>query len=119
MSDISDAMEDALSALASAKGETLGYRTSTSGGFTTLTGWALHRNDFAQAAYDEKQGGERYEQTATLSGPTTTAMAVGYQIQDGNSAVWVIESVMSDRHQVCLCRRIVTRQLGPDRGSAR
>jgi hypothetical protein len=120
VSSISDAMEDALSTMATAKGETLGYRTGTSGAFTTLTGWVLHRESFPQAQFDERSGGERYEQTANLSGPLATpTMVVGYQVQDGNSAVWAVESVMADQHQVCLVRRIVSRQLGPDRGSAR
>lgn len=120
MTTISDAIAAALTSLATAKGESLGYRTGTSGSFTTLTGWVLHRDNFPQAAFDEKQSAERYEQTGTLTGPSgSPAMVAGYQVQDGNSAAWVVESVMVDQQQVCLLRRIVTRQLGPDRGSAR
>lgn len=119
MTGLNDAMVSALSAISSFRGESLAYRTSSSGGsFTALTGFVLDREDRQPFGYDEQHRAEYSEQTATLSGPLTPALAVGYQLQDGNSAVWAIETAELDGQQICRLRRITSKNGGPDRGGA-
>jgi hypothetical protein len=114
-------MATALSAISSLDGITLGYRTTTSGAFTTLTGFVFHKDRVPQMQFDDRGEVEVQGHTGTLKGPTTPAMVKGYQIQVGASAtdIWSVESVMVKGQQICLCHRGVVLALGPDRGGTR
>jgi hypothetical protein len=114
-------MASALSAISSFDGITLGYRTGTSGAFTTLTGFVVHKDRVPQAQFDERGHAEVQSYTATLKGPTTPALAKGYQVQVDSSAsdIWTVESVAVKGQQICLLRRTPVITLGPDRGETR
>jgi hypothetical protein len=114
-------MATALSAISSLDGITLGYRTGTSGAFTTLTGFVFHKDRIPQAQFDDRGEAEALAHTGYLKGPLSPAMVAGYHVQVGGSAtdIWVIDSVMVKGQQIALCRRVVTTTLGPDRGSTR
>ncbi len=119
MTGLNDAMVSALAAVSAFRGEALGYRAASgTGAFTTLTGFVLDREDRAAFQFDEQHSAQYQEQTGTLSGPLTPALSVGYQLQDGNSAVWAIETAELDGQQICRVRRITSKKGGPDRGGA-
>ena len=121
MSDLSDALASALGAVSSFKGDTIGYRTSNSGSFTTLTGFVFHKDRVPVANFDDQGRAEVVAMTAYLKGPLTPAMVKGYQIQIGGSSsdIWSVDSVMVDGQQICLCRRQQVQSLGPNRGATR
>ncbi len=121
MSGLSDALAAALSTISSFEAITLGYRTSGSGAFTTLTGWVAHKDRIPQAQYDERGEAAVQSHTMTIKGPTTPVLVRGYQVQVGASAtdIWSVESVTIQSQQVALCRRTPVLTLGPDRGEVR
>ena len=119
MSDLSDAMTSALSAISTLKGESLAYRTTHSGGTSALTGFVLHRDRVPQPSFIADRQAEAEVKEATLKGPLTPAMAIGYEVVDGNSEAWVVESVMKDSQQICRMKRVRTIALAPDRGQTR
>ncbi len=123
MTNLSSAMADALGEISSFDGITLGYRTSSSGSYTTLTAgsWVFHKDRVPQAQYDERGQLAETIHTATLKGPLSPALVKGYYIQVGGSASdeWIVENVMTKGQQIALCRRISVGDLGPDRGKTR
>jgi hypothetical protein len=119
VSDLSTALTTALSAISSLKGESLTYRTAHAGGTSALTGFVLHRDRVAQPSFLAERQAEGEVKEATLKGPLTPAMAIGYEVVDGNSEAWLIESVMKDQQQICRCKRVRTIALAPDRGQTR
>ncbi len=119
MSDLSDALATALSAVSGFKSETLTYRTTHTGSPTTLTGFVLHRDRVPQPSFLTERDTEAEVKEATLKGPLTPAMAIGYEIIDGNSEAWAVESHMADSQQICRCKRVRTIALAPDRGQTR
>lgn len=116
---MSDSLADALSEVSSFKGESLTYRTTHTGGTSALTGFVLHRDRVPQPTFIADRGAEAEVKEATLKGPLTPAMAIGYEVIDGNSEAWVVESVMKDQQQICRCKRSKTIALAPDRGQTR
>lgn len=119
MSDMTDAMTTALAAINTFKGESLTYRTTHAGSTSALTGFVLHRDRVAQPAFLSERQGEGEVKEATCKGPLTPALAIGYEVVDGNSEAWVVESVMKDQQQICRCKRVRTIALAPDRGQTR
>ena len=119
MSTISDAMTLALSTLATAKGESLQYATTLGGTLVALTGFVLHQDRIAEPAFTEQDKGYSQSMTATLKGPATPAMVVGYEIKDTITGLrWAVESVKVDVQQVCrLMRRDITKHT-PNRNGA-
>lgn len=119
MSDMSTALAGALSALATVKGESVGYRTGTSGAFTTLTGFVLIMQRVPEPSYSADDMQEQQVFSAVLKGPVSPAMVVGYQIQDSvTSFVWSVRSVKIDVQQVCALERTDVTKFTPDRGGA-
>jgi hypothetical protein len=119
VSDLSTALTTALAAINTLKGETLLYRTTHAGSTSALTGFVLHRDRVAQPSFLTDRQAEVESKEATLKGPLSPAMAVGYEVVDGNSEAWAIESVMTDSQQICRCKRVRTIALNPDRGHTR
>lgn len=119
MSSLSDAMSLALGAIADHKGESLAYRTTHVGSTTALSGWVLHRDRVPQPQFLTDRQAESEVKEGYLKGPLSPAMAIGYEVVDGNSEAWVIESVMSDQQQICRVKRSRTIALAPDRGQTR
>ncbi len=119
MSDINAALTTALGAISNAKGESLVYRTTHAGSTTALTGWVLHRDRPQQVLYLADRGAEAEVKEGSLKGPLSPAMSIGYEVVDGNSEAWVIESVMVDQQQICRVKRSRTVALAPDRGQTR
>lgn len=119
MSDMSTALTAGLAALATAKGESVGYRTSTSGAFTTLTGFVLIQQRVPEPTFSDRDEQEQQVFNAILKGPTTPALAVGYQIQDSvTSYVWSVRSIKNDVQQVCMLERTEATNFTPNRGGA-
>jgi hypothetical protein len=112
-------MASALSAVSSFKNETLRYRTTHAGSLTALTGWVLHRDRVPQPSFIGDRQAEAEVKEGFLKGPLTPAMSVGYEVVDGNSEAWVVESVMADSQQICRVKRSRTIALAPDRGQTR
>ncbi len=114
-------MASALSAISSFDGVTLGYRTGTSGAFTTLTGFVLHKDRLPQSQFDDRGELESTLQTATLKGPLSPSLVKGYQIQVDSSAtdIWSVENVMVKGQQIALLHRRPIHTLAPDRGQNR
>ncbi len=119
MSNMSDALTTALSQIGTFKGESLTYRTTHAGQTAALTGFVLHRDRVPQPSFLSDRQAEAEVKEATLKGPLTPAMAIGYEVVDGNSEAWVVESVMKDQQQICRCKRSRTIALAPDRGQTR
>lgn len=119
MSDISSALADALAAIADFKSESLSYRTTHAGGLTALTGFVLHRDRAPQPSFLQDRSAEAEVKEGTLKGPLTPAMAIGYEIVDGNGEAWAVESLMPDQQQICRVKRSRTIALNPDRGHTR
>lgn len=116
MSMIQDLMALALSTISTARGESLGYRTGTTGGFTALTGFVLDWSDGPNPEYEERIGAERTPQQGTLSGPTTPALAIGYQVQDASLNVWAIKGGNVDgQQQIWTVEAVTVANYGPDR----
>lgn len=116
---VSRSLARGLSYISTARGESLSYRTSTSGSFTTLTGWVLDRSDNAGPQYDESNM-ERTVYQATLSGPLTPTLSVGYQVQDGDGRVWSIKGDRPDgQQQIFFLTDEPLANAGPDRGRTR
>lgn len=116
---VSRSLARGLSYISTARGESLSYRTSTSGIFTTLTGWVLDRSDNAGPQQDESNM-ERTVYQATLSGPLTPTLSVGYQVQDGDGRVWSIKGDRPDgQQQIFLLTDEPLANAGPDRGRTR
>jgi hypothetical protein len=119
MSTISTALATALSALATAKGESLTYATTIGGSHSVLTGFVLHQDRIAEPSYDEHDRADSQKMTAILKGPASPAMAIGYEIIDTVTTWhWAVESVKSDVQQVCRLMRRVPITHGPNRGGA-
>ena len=121
MSNLSDAMASALSQISTFDGLTLGYRTGTSGAFTTLTGFVMHKDRLPSTQFDDRRDVEMTLQTATLKGPLSPALAKGYQVQVDSSAsdIWSVENVMVKGQQIALLQRRPVHTLAPDRGQNR
>lgn len=120
MSIVSTALENALAMVASAIGETLAYSAEIGAApYTTLTGFVLDRDEIVPPAFDEQQAAEEIVRTGRLSGPLTPVLAAGMGIRDGNGDVWAIETAELDQQQLCLVRRVVVANAGPNRGGAR
>ncbi len=119
MTDMADALATALAAINTFKGETLTYRTTHAGSPAALTGFVLHRDRVAQPSFITDRQAEAEVKEATAKGPLTPALAIGYEILDGNSEAWVVESVMKDQQQIARCKRVRTIALAPDRGQTR
>lgn len=119
MSDLSDALTTALAAVSSLKGETLQYRTTHAGSLTSLTGFVLHRDRTPQPIYATDRQATVSVETGWLKGPLTPAMAIGYEVVDGNGLAWAIESVVKNQQQICAVKASTTQSLGPDRGQTR
>lgn len=119
MSDLSTALSDALSTVSTFGGESLTYRTTHAGSTTALTGWVLHRDRVQQPQFVSDRDVEAIVMEGTLKGPLTPALAVGYEIVDGNSVAWSITSVMSSQQQICRVKRSSTTAFAPDRGKTR
>lgn len=119
MSTISDALSKGLSFLATAKGETVGYRTGTSGAFTSLTGFVLIQQRVAEPTFSDSDEQEQQTFTATLKGPLTPALAVGNQIHDDITGYhWAVRSIKNDVQQVCALERTEATNFTPNRGGA-
>jgi hypothetical protein len=113
---VSSILTQALAIVSNVRGESLGYRTTTSGSFTALTGFVLDWQDAPNPSYDERLGGERRPQGAFLSGPTTPALAVGYQVQDASGNVWAVKAGSVDaQQQIWTVELVALGQMGPDR----
>ncbi len=119
MTNMSDALTTALAAINTFKGETLTYRTTHAGSTSALTGFVLHRDRVAQPSLLSDRHAEAEVKEGTLKGPLTPAMVIGYEVVDGNSEAWAIESVMKDSQQICRVKRSRTTALAPDRGQTR
>lgn len=121
MTNLSDAMASALSTISSFDGITLEYRAGESGGWTTLTGFVVHKDRVPQLQYDERGGVEVQGHTGYIKGPTTPALAQGYQVRVGsaNTDIWSVQSVMVKGQQIALLRRNPVKTLTPDRGATR
>ncbi len=119
MTDMADALATALSAIGTFKGESLTYRTTHAGQTSALTGFVLHRDRVPQPSFLSERQAEAEVKEATLKGGLTPAMVVGYEVIDGNSEAWVVESVMKDSQQICRMKRSRTIALNPDRGHTR
>jgi hypothetical protein len=119
MSEISSALADALSAISDFKGETLTYRTTHAGSPAALPGFVLHRDRVPQPSFLQDRAAEAEVKEATLKGPLSPAMAIGYEVIDGNGEAWAIESLMADQQQICRAKRSRTIALNPDRGHTR
>ena len=119
MSIISDALTKGLAALATAKGETVGYRVATSGAFTALNGFVLIQQRVPEPTFSDSDEQEQQTFSATLKGPASPAMVVGYQIQDTITGyVWAVRSIKNDVQQVCTLARVEALNLTPNRGGA-
>jgi len=120
MSVFSIALAAAHAALATAKGESIGYRVGTSGAFTTLAGFILIQDRVPAFSQDGDHHDEVQVRSGTLKGPVTPAMVKGYQIQDTITGyVWSVQAVKIDSQQVCLLELTQVGTLGPDRKGAR
>lgn len=120
MTDMSTAMTDALGVVSDFKAEALQYRTTHAGGLTALAGWVLHRDRVAQPSFVQDRQAEAELKEGYLKGPVgAPVMAIGYEVVDGNSEAWVIESLMLDSQQICRVKRVRTIALAPDRGRTR
>jgi hypothetical protein len=119
VTDLSDALTTALAAVSTFKGETLTYRTTHTGSTSALTGFVLHRDRVPQPSFLSERQAEAEVKEATCKGPLTPALAIGYEIVDGNSEAWLVESVMKDSQQICRVKRVRTISLAPDRGQTR
>lgn len=116
MSTLQNLMAKALSSISTIRGESLGYRTGTSGSFTALTGYVLDWSDATNAEYEERIGAERTPQQGTLSGPTSLVILVGYQIQDATGNVWSVKAANMDaQQQICTVEYVGLANYGPDR----
>jgi len=119
VSDIGTILAAGLSSLSTLKGDSLGYRISTSGSFTALTGWCLHQARVDEPIFDESSNAEIQNRTAILKGPISPVMAKGYQIYDYvTSLTWAVESAKLDVQQVCSLKLQVTIKRTPDRQGA-
>ncbi len=116
---MSDALATALSAINTFKGESLTYRTTHAGSTAALTGFVLHRDRVPQPSFMTERSTEAEVKEATCKGPLTPALAIGYEIIDGNSEAWAVESIMKDQQQIARCKRVRTIALAPDRGQTR
>jgi hypothetical protein len=119
VSDLSTALTTALAAINTLKGETLLYRTTHAGSTSALTGFVLHRDRAPQPSFLTERSAEVEVKEGTCKGPLTPALAIGYEIVDGASAAWVVESVMTDNQQICRVKRVRTIALAPDRGQTK
>lgn len=119
MSSMSDILANGLAALATAKGESVGYRTGTSGSFTALTGFVLIQQRVPEPSFSDRDEQEQQIFNAVLKGPLSPAMAIGYQIQDTVTGyVWAVRSIKNDVQQVCTLERTEATSFTPDRGGA-
>lgn len=118
MSTMSDILASGLSALSSARSESLSYCATLAGSYTALTGWVLTIDRLPSPLFEGKSQADEVAQTATLKGPLTPVMARGYFITDGNSQKWSIEGVKTEQQQICTLMRTKVTKRGPDRGDA-
>lgn len=120
MSAIGDAIAPGLAALSTLKGESLGYRTGTTGSFTALSGFCLHQARGEAPMFDETHASEVQKRLATLKGPVTPAMARGYQVKDLiTGIIYAVQFVKIDVQQVCALEEREPTKRTPDRhGSA-
>jgi hypothetical protein len=120
MSSMSDILAAGLSVLSTVKGESVGYRTGTTGSFTALPGWTITQDRTQPEFHDADGGADVVRRTATLKGPLSPALAKGYQIEDGTtSLVWAVQGVTFDQQQICLLELVVVDQFAPDRKGQR
>jgi len=119
MSTISTALTDALSSLSTALGTTLEYRTGSTGAWTTLTGFLVDWEDVQAFAHDPEAKAEAQDRMGMLVGPTSPALAVGYNIRvDSGSTFYAVLTSEVDQVQRCLIKQTRIVKAGPDRGGA-
>ena len=119
MSVISAILTKGLSALSTAKGESVGYRVGTSGGFTALPGFVLTAQRVPAPEYNQEEQAEKQKHTASLKGPVAPLLVRGYQVEDTVTGfVWSVRSVKIDVQQVCVLERVEAITFTPDRAGA-
>ena len=122
MSVISSALASALSAIATAKGESLSYATAAGQSFTALTGFVIHQDRVSEPVHDERGQVVAQRRRATLKGPVSPLMALGYQVKDSKPTTpltWAVEGVKIEEQQiVTLMREERVGSYGPDRGAS-
>ncbi len=120
MSMISRALANGLATIARAKGESVGYRTGTSGAYTALSGFVLQIDRLPPPTMDSDHDAQETLITATLKGPVTPVLAQGYQVRDDVSGItFAVQSLKLDVQQICILHSIDTQRLAPDRQGAR
>lgn len=119
MSTIGDNCTRAHAILATAKGESLQYATALTGSLATLTGFVLHQDRIGEPVYNDRDIAEAQQFTATLKGPVTPVLAIGYKVKDLVTGFeWAVESSKIDTQQVCRLMRRIDIVHGPNRGGA-
>ncbi len=116
---VTSCLTAALLAMSRALAETLRYRTShSSPTWVVLSGFVLDRDDIIVPQFDGMDHAEHTVRTARLSGPASPAMALGYELKDGNGVIWAVETVEFDQQQLCGMRRTTVANASPNRGGA-
>ncbi len=120
MSLISTALASALSAIATAKGESLSYCTTYGGTYVALTGFVLHQQRPEAHSQDDDHGMEVQVLRATLKGPLTPAMADGYFIKNVTTGViYSCRTPKFESQQIANLEVADPKKYGPDRKGAR
>ena len=123
MSTISDACGIAIKALGSAAGQTLLYRTTPAGSWTSLSNAFLEQGPPAVIGYDEQRTAILAPMTALLKvaagGVHLTPGVGGAQIKDQTSTVWqVVGTAHTVGQSVYELQRAIVQSQGPARGTA-
>ncbi len=121
MSTMSDALAAGLAALATIKGDALTWCATYGGTYAALTGFVIHVDRVEAVRMNDERHIEEQEETATVKGPLTPLMVVGYFIKDtlNSNRIWYIEGLKVDQQQVIRCRRISQGIATPNRGARR
>ncbi len=121
MSDMSTALAQALAALGTFKGDALSYCATVAGSYTALTGFIIHVDRVDAVRSNDGGMIEEQWETATLKGPLSPALSVGYFIKDtlNNNRVWYLEGIKVDQQQIARLRRIDQGIATPNRGGSR
>ncbi len=119
MSTMSDTLAAGLAALATIKGDALTYCATVAGSYAALTGFVIHVDRADPVRMSGDRNLEEDEEWATVKGPLTPLMVVGYFIKDTLNAnrIWYVEAVKVDQQQVIRCRRISQGIATPNRGA--
>lgn len=121
MSTMSDALAAGLAALASIKGDSLTYCATYGGTYVALTGFIIHV-DRVQPMQDSPGHIEEQEETATVKGPASPALAEGYFVKDvtNGNRIWRVDAQpKNDQQQIARLRRYTQGAITPNRGSRR